>query len=165
MAIELKDSKEEPSLSKIGWFDGTCYEYFSNFYEAPIFANGKEYKTNEHFFQAHKATIEEDFEKIRTAPSPGMAKRYGNQIELVPDWENIKDRIMFKALLLKFTQHPQLTFALLRTQGRYIEEGNNWGDKYWGVVDGEGKNMLGKLLMKVRDILSQDLGELHESED
>ena len=165
MAIELKDSKEDPSLSKIDWFDNTCYECFSNFYEAPIVYNEKEYVTNEHFFQAHKATTPEDFEKIRTAPTPGTAKRYGNQIKLISNWEDKKDRIMFTALLLKFTQHPQLAFALLRTQNRYIEEGNNWGDKYWGVVDGKGENTLGKLLMKVREILSQDLGELHESED
>ena len=37
-----------------------------------------------------------------------------------------------------------------------LEEGNNWGDKYWGTVEGEGKNMLGKLLMKVRAILSNE---------
>ena len=32
----------------------------------------------------------------------------------------------------------------------YLEEGNNWGDKVWGTVNGEGENNLGKILMRVR---------------
>jgi len=32
-----------------------------------------------------------------------------------------------------------------------LEETNTWGDKYWGVCNGEGENQLGKLLMKIRE--------------
>lgn len=32
-------------------------------------------------------------------------------------------------------------------------EGNNWGDTFWGVCNGRGENMLGKLLMEIRDYL------------
>lgn len=36
-------------------------------------------------------------------------------------------------------------------------EGNTWGDKFWGVCDGEGENHLGKLLMEVRAELTKHL--------
>lgn len=29
-------------------------------------------------------------------------------------------------------------------------EGNNHGDRYWGVVNGEGQNKFGLLLMQIR---------------
>jgi len=32
-------------------------------------------------------------------------------------------------------------------------EGNTWGDTYWGVCRGRGSNNLGKLLMKIREVL------------
>ena len=39
---------------------------------------------------------------------------------------------------------------LLSTNELEIEEGNVWGDTYWGVCRGIGANRLGKILMKVR---------------
>lgn len=27
---------------------------------------------------------------------------------------------------------------------------NHWGDKYWGICDGEGENRFGEILMKIR---------------
>jgi predicted NAD-dependent protein-ADP-ribosyltransferase YbiA (DUF1768 family) len=41
--------------------------------------------------------------------------------------------------------------ALLRgVEGEIVEE-NSWGDTFWGVSGGKGRNELGKLLMKIRD--------------
>lgn len=53
-------------------------------------------------------------------------------------------------VLLKFAQNSDLRYRLLRTGDAYLEETNNWGDKFWGVCDGEGENHLGKIIMKVR---------------
>ena len=44
---------------------------------------------------------------------------------------------------------------LLYTQDALLVEGNNWGDKFWGMVMNmngvfEGLNMLGKILMQIR---------------
>ena len=44
---------------------------------------------------------------------------------------------------------------LLNTEDSILIEGNNHGDKFWGQVKGEGMNMLGKLLMEVRDDLKR----------
>ncbi len=86
-------------------------------------------------------------------PNPGSSKRAGRKIKLRSDWEEIKDGVMKLALILKFSQHPKLGIKLLATEDAYLIEGNDWGDKYWGQVDGEGKNRLGELLMEVREFL------------
>lgn len=39
---------------------------------------------------------------------------------------------------------------LLETGEAYLEEGNDCGDRVWGVYQGQGENRLGKILMKVR---------------
>ena len=145
----------DPVLKKIDRFDGTTYDFLSNFHPSPIMYNGDMFATVEHFFQAHKTKNTEEFDRIRTAPSPGSAKRLGNNISLRSDWERIKNDIMYQGLLLKFTQHPDLANKLKATKGRELEEGNDWGDKYWGTVNGEGRNMLGILLMEVRSVLAQ----------
>ena len=45
---------------------------------------------------------------------------------------------------------------LLETNTKELIEGNNHGDTYWGIVNGKGENMLGKLLMEVRSELQHD---------
>ena len=41
----------------------------------------------------------------------------------------------------------------MQTEDAELVEDNWWGDKFWGVCNGEGENHLGKLLMKIRDEL------------
>jgi predicted NAD-dependent protein-ADP-ribosyltransferase YbiA (DUF1768 family) len=42
---------------------------------------------------------------------------------------------------------------LLSTGDIVLEEGNTWGDEYWGInlKTGKGKNNLGKLIMQIRE--------------
>ena len=54
----------------------------------------------------------------------------------------------------KFVQNPELAAKLLATGGRRLEETNWWGDRFWGVYQGEGKNVLGFVLMETRDRLA-----------
>ena len=67
---------------------------------------------------------------------------------------------MLELLRLKFTQHPDLGDKLRLTGKVLLEEGNRWHDNFWGNCrcqecdDVEGRNILGKLLMKVRDEMS-----------
>lgn len=51
----------------------------------------------------------------------------------------------------KFTQNTELAGKLLATGDTYLEEGNTWGDRVWGTVNGIGANQLGIILMKIRD--------------
>jgi predicted NAD-dependent protein-ADP-ribosyltransferase YbiA (DUF1768 family) len=62
---------------------------------------------------------------------------------------------MSQLLVRKFA-HPELQELLLATGDQEIQEGNNWNDRFWGVCDGEGENILGKLLMGLRRSLRED---------
>ena len=53
----------------------------------------------------------------------------------------------------KFSQNEELAKKLLATNDEYLIEGNTWGDRFWGTVNGEGRNQLGIILMQVRDEL------------
>ena len=131
------------------------YSFLSNFYPCRVFYEGMEFPTAEHAYQAQKTTSTIDRETIAMLETPGQAKRFGSkEVTLRPDWESIKIRIMHEVLLSKFLNNPELKQKLLDTGTIYLEEGNNWGDRYWGTVAGKGKNMLGLLLMEVRMTLA-----------
>lgn len=67
---------------------------------------------------------------------------------------------MRRAVLRKFETHRALRDLLLSTGHEEIVE-NAPGDYYWGCgADGTGKNMLGKILMEVREALrSREAGD------
>ena len=58
---------------------------------------------------------------------------------------------MRDALIQKFSD-KKLQKKLIDTGDAELIEGNWWGDKFWGVCEGEGENHLGKLLMEVREM-------------
>lgn len=150
----------------IDWFDGTEYDFLSNFYPSPINWETRAgmhvvAPTVEHVFQAEKATEQNFFMKVMRAPTPGRAKQLGRSIHLRPDWEQVKDDVMLRAVRLKF-RIPKLKTLLLSTGDEQLIEGNSWHDGYWGdcqcgrvQCQGTGKNMLGITLMMVRDEIRQ----------
>jgi len=144
-----------------GDFQGNKF-FLSNFYESPMIIDGKEYQTVEHYFQAMKATNEEDHELVRNASSPDKAKKLGRSIKLRKDWDLIKDRIMEKGVRAKFEQDYKMKKDLISTQNEILEEGNTWNDLYWGVdyYTRKGKNRLGKILMKLRNEYMEEFGYL-----
>ena len=127
--------------------------WLSNFEECNITIDGKLYQTTEHAFQAMKTLDHEEHEKVRLASTPGKAKRLGRKVTLRPDWEKIKDDVMYRVNKVKFESNPELKEKLLATGDQELVEGNTWGDRYWGVCGGRGRNQLGKILMKIRDEL------------
>jgi hypothetical protein len=87
--------------------------------------------------------------------SPGDAKRLGRKVFLRPDWEQVKRQVMADIVEAKFTQKEDLREKLLATGDAYLEEGNDWGDRIWGTVNGQGANMLGIILMETRKKLRE----------
>ncbi|WP_111860725.1 NADAR family protein [Acinetobacter sp. CFCC 10889] len=130
---------------------------FSNFAHFPIKLDGKIWHTTEHYFQAQKFADVQYQEKIRAEKSPMIAARLGRdrKQKLRKDWESVKNNVMKKALLAKFSQHEDLKILLLSTgDAKLVEHTEN--DAYWGDGgDGQGKNYLGILLMQVREEISQ----------
>ncbi len=136
------------------------YGCFSNFARAPFEVDGKVWLTSEHYFQAMKFPDAPEYqEKIRTTPSPMVAARLGRSrsVPIRKDWESSKDDIMREAVRMKFTHNLEMRKILLSTgDAQLVEHTKN--DRYWGDGgDGTGKNMLGKILMEVRDELRRNV--------
>lgn len=128
------------------------YSFLSNFYNSPVEYQGITYRNNEAAFQSAKS-LNLDIRKTFSNLDPSQAKRKGRHVVLRPDWENVKFDIMYEICKAKFSQNKILKDKLLNTGNEYLEEGNTWGDKIWGTVNGEGQNNLGKILMKIREEL------------
>jgi ribA/ribD-fused uncharacterized protein len=149
-------------MTDITSFQGE-HRWLSNFYPCQVELDGEEYPSVEHAFQAAKApadifytTVENDRivkknvrEMVRNAQTPGEAKRMGKKIPLRSDWEQEKVGVMTSLLKQKFSQEP-LRSKLIATGDCLLVEGNYWNDTYWGICNGKGTNILGKLLMLIR---------------
>lgn len=67
------------------------------------------------------------------------------------DWDQVKVSIMLRILRAKAYQHEYVRRKLLATGDRELIE-DSWRDSFWGWgKDRNGKNMLGKLWMQVRN--------------
>ena len=134
---------------QISKFDGS-YAFLSNFYPAEVEYEGVMYPTSEHAYQAAKTLDPAEREKIKNALTPGLAKKLGRKVTIREDWDVWKLGVMTAIVIDKFTRHHDLKRKLLETGDADLVEGNNWGDRYWGV-DGTGQNKLGQLLMAIRE--------------
>lgn len=135
------------------------YYEFSNFYEyTPFKLDGKEWKSTEHYFQTQKFAGTPYEEYIRVYASiPRRALELSRESTFSQwqrkHWEDIKQAIMYKALLAKFTEHVWLRLLLDSTANRELVE-HTYMDSYWGDGgDGTGHNHLGKLLKRVRSVM------------
>lgn len=140
----------------INFFEGK-YRFLSNFYSCWIPYEGITYPTSEHAYQAAKTLDVEQRKYVSTLDTPGKAKRAGRDLTLRSDWEQVKESVMYDILKIKFS-NPILREKLLETGDVYLIEGNKWCDQIWGMCqckkcNGLGLNLLGKLLMKLRNEL------------
>ena len=139
------------------------------------------YPTVEHYFKAQKfmgpnasPRSLEYARLIISQNTPNKAKILGNQqirggyrwiqelnniirsyedITIRPDWNEVRDNAMRRAILNKFIRNHNLLNILLTTNDKIIIEHTS-RDNYWGDGgDGSGQNKLGKILMETRDIL------------
>ena len=145
-----------PAPERIDRFRGD-HDFLSNFHRHPFRWDGETWATAEAAFQAAKTLDGRERERIRAAASPGEAKRLGRRVDLRLDWERVKDDVMRSVLEAKFAV-PELRDALLATGDAELVEGNTWGDVYWGVCGGRGRNQLGRTLMRIRDDIRRRAG-------
>jgi N-glycosidase YbiA len=142
------------------YFYSTREEYgcFSNFSSHGFELDGLYWYTSEHYFQAQKFIGTPHVEQIRLVKTPKDAAKMGRERirPLRTDWEQVKDDIMRKAVLCKFRTHADISKVLLSTGDEEIVE-NSPIDWYWGCgKDGTGKNILGIILMEIREKLRQN---------
>ncbi len=133
------------------------YGAFSNLYRCVVEFEGRLFPTAEHAYQYGKPRKQEVREWLMRAPSPSllaMAAHGLNRWDVSPGWSQGKVDRMRRVLRAKFSQHPHLHRLLVSTgDSRLVEAGsvNNAVNRFWGEVNGKGKNMLGVLLMELRD--------------
>lgn len=135
------------------YYKSEKYYELTNFHVCSFNLDNKIWQTVEHYFQAQKYPSDINLqETIRLAKSPFIAKRLGRSItpHFRSDWEEVKENIMKKGLIAKFTQNNELYNMLKETNNLILKE-KSPADYYWGIgTSGKGKNRLGILLMEVR---------------
>jgi ribA/ribD-fused uncharacterized protein len=142
--IEFSQPDEEP------------YGCFSNYYMRPLQFAGSRYPSAEHAYHAQRARRPEVREWVARAPTPQLAAAAGDGLppdEAVPDWPARQTTLMADILQAKFTQHRDLCDLLLLTRDAPLAEiaaEDNPTNRFWSKVNGEGRNMLGFLLMELR---------------
>lgn len=136
------------------------YDFLSNFYNINLVYDKILYHSSEAAYQAAK-TLDNSKRLQISNMGPAEAKKAGRQLQLRPDWEEIKDKIMYDICLIKFTTSLSLASKLLATNDTTLIEGNHWHDNYWGDCSCKkcknihGNNQLGKTLMQIRDVLQE----------
>jgi len=140
---------------RIDSFQGR-YRFLSNFYPAQVEFQGLTYPDVEHAYQSAKTLNMAERRRIAALPTPAEAKREGESFPPRSDWLKIKYHVMLECVQYKFFHHPELAAQLLATGDAYLEEGNTWNDRIWGVYQGKGTNWLGKILMTVRQELRRN---------
>ena len=138
------------------------FDIFSNFYEEPLEINGQIWKSGEHFYQAAKFAKtglqpdEEIYHTIINAETPGTAKRLADEYFSGENKECSHQALrtfvaMATMLNVKFA-HGTLARKRLMQTGNLELIHHSGSDFFWGQSrKGEGKNLLGKALMQIRD--------------
>lgn len=134
------------------------YRFLSNFYplENGVFLSELCFPSVENAYQAAKWPERERARFVNI--SAGESKKLGRQAPKFNGikWNKKKNDIMAELVRQKFTNNHVLKQKLLLTDGFVLEERNSWLDTYWGVNEqGNGLNVLGEILMNVRNNLIQ----------
>ena len=177
-----REVKKETEDKIFFYTDDKVYPQFSNYFVHDITIDGVVYKSSEHAFQCKKflykgasKTSRDYAEVIRNIKTPNMSRILASQkkmggyawtkplnvlideyksAKIDPNWDENRVDVMYNILRHKF-QDPKLREILLSTGDKEIVEHTS-RDKFWADGgDGSGKNMLGKLLVKVREELKE----------
>ncbi len=135
----------------------------SNFSAFNLRWKGRTFMTSEHAYHWEKFVDYPDAwnaggsiaEQVARAPSAHEAFKAaeGCKPRCRPDWDAVKVDIMRSILRAKAEQHEYVRRKLLATGNRELIE-DSWRDDFWGWgPNRDGKNMLGKLWMEIREEL------------
>lgn len=126
----------------------------SNFSAFQVIWLDRAFPTAEHAY--HYAKFPNDLVRqvaIALAPSAHLAFKIAEEWKQYrrPDWDAVKVMAMREILREKVRQHEYVRRKLLQTGDRELVE-NSWRDDFWGWgPNRNGRNMLGKLWMEIRD--------------
>lgn len=142
----------------------------SNMAPMKVQLGGMRFRTAEHAYQAQRLCEQPELlEEAMAIPGPVDMKRfvYSHRGAWHPDWESDYGqeavRTMRLVLLAKARQNPGFANHLLQAGDKPVVE-QSATDQFWGATpapDGTlvGRNILGRLLMELREMLRKDLPE------
>ncbi len=173
--IKTADDKDTGSVRMIGFYhDYDEYGCFGNWYPAPFDYAGKHFVHAEQFMMYHKVMMfgKRDFaDMIMRTNDPGKCKSIAGQRfpEFDSDlWNRTCYTVVKRGVKAKFAQHEDILGVLLDTGNALLAECSA-RDSKWGIGIGidnpasrvpakwKGQNLLGRILMEVRDELRQEL--------
>ena len=138
------------------------FDIFSNFYDEPLKIEGEIWKTGEHFYQAAKFAkngLQEDaniYHLIVEAETPGTAKRLADEYFSEENKGRSHQALrtfqaMATMLNVKFAPGTLARKRLMQTGDLELVHLSG-SDFFWGQNrKGDGKNLLGKALMQMRN--------------
>ena len=129
------------------------FRWLSNFTQCVVKLDGISYPSTENAYQAAKTVLIEERIQFETITA-GQAKRAGRKVTMRDGWDLVKVPIMRDLTLQKYSREP-FKSKLLATGTQEIQEGNSWGDTFWGICKGKGENHLGMIIMYVREELKK----------
>lgn len=140
----------------------------SQWYLCRFEVDGHIYNCMEQYMMASKALVFKDYEmleKILNETDQKTIKKLGRQVRGfdTEKWNEVKYDIVLKGNLAKFSQNPELREFLLSTGDAILVEASPF-DRIWGIgmreseaakdsANWRGKNLLGKALTEVKNIL------------
>ena len=131
----------------------------SNFARTPLLVKGIQFKCAEQLFQLMKFKEPEAIKAVYAAGNPKMTAKHWERTCRRDYWGMMIVDAMKFVLQEKYNQCEDFRLALERSRGRFIVEDqtpfpkktpDTWGTKLHNDVF-EGPNLLGRLLMELRD--------------
>jgi len=127
------------------------YSFLSNTYSCKVHYDGEVFPCVETAYQYAKCANECDHELFINRRGFWVqgytAKDIGRKVQLREDWDQYRVDVMYQLLEDKFYHNEGLRQALCDTGDEYIAAE---GDEFWGVHNGKGYNMFGKIIMEIR---------------
>lgn len=117
--------------------------------------------SSESMYQAAKFPNNPDLqiEILLADPRQAKALAYSCGEPPLPEWINLRRRVMLVAIRRKLTTHPEVASCLRDTGARLIVEVSR-KDDFWGAVPMHeglcGSNMLGRMWMSLRVLVSRE---------
>ena len=168
---QMEEIEEEPTEEMKYFSNSKDNKWLSTFNVSnPFKYNDMEYSSVENAFHAQKVDDnDERVEEYRIALStnvddvlePNIAKKFGgrksfeeNGFTLRQDWDKVKLKIMKEITREYYVSNQEFLDKLINTGNKKLIHSGFRIDDYWGVKKSGGENNHGKILMELREELS-----------
>lgn len=143
----------EAASGEISIFRGENF-FLSNLYSTNIKWGDRVFKSAEHFYQAAKCLEKSAAEKIYLAETSKSAKILGKFVKRRYHWHVDRVGVMETILRMKF-RNKKLKRMLIETGDKQLIDQNFYHERFWGQCgctkhQKKGRNIMGKILMKIR---------------